>query len=94
MTLNNCNFTDNSIKEGGLIFNRATLYMDKCRIRNSIDDLEEFIISYPNAKGTIINYGAAYITNSNISNIASSSASFVDNYAYLYLKSNYLISSR
>ena len=93
LTLNNCNFTDNSIKEGGLIFNRATLYMDKCRIRNSIDDLEEFIISYPNAKGTIINYGAAYITNSNISNIASSSASFVDNYAYLYLKSNYLNNS-
>ena len=93
LTLNNCNFTDNSIKEGGLIFNRATLYMDKCRIRNSIDDLEEFIISYPNVKGTIINYGAAYITNSNISNIASSSASFVDNYAYLYLKSNYLNNS-
>ncbi|AWX33038.1 hypothetical protein [Methanosphaera sp. BMS] len=93
LTLNNCNFTDNSIKEGGLIFNRATLYMDNCRIRNSIDDLEEFIISYPNAKGTIINYGAAYITNSNISNIASSSASFVDNYAYLYLKSNYLNNS-
>lgn len=93
LTLNNCNFSDNSIRGGGLIFNRATLYMDKCSIRNTITDTEEFIISYPNTKGTIINYGAAYITNSNISNIASSSASFVDNYAYLYLKSNNLNNS-
>lgn len=93
LTLNNCNFTDNSIKEGGLIFNRATLNMDGCSIKNTIKDTEEFIISYPSAKGTIINYGAAYITNSNISAIASSSASFVDNYAYLYLKNNVINNS-
>ncbi|MDO5825598.1 MAG: hypothetical protein Q4Q22_04395, partial [Methanosphaera sp.] len=93
LTLNGCSFTDNSIKEGGLIFNRATLNMDGCNINNTIMDTEEFIIEYPNAKGSIINYGAAYITNSRISNIASGSASFADNYAYLYMKNNTLNNS-
>ena len=93
LTLNNCNFTDCSIREGGLIFNRATLYMQDCIVKNTIKDTEEFIITYPNARGMLTNYGAAYITDSTISNIASSSASLVDNYGYLYLKSNSLNNS-
>ena len=86
LSFNNCTFTDNSIREGGLIFNRATLYMDNCNVANNIKNTEDFILEYPNAKGLITNYGAAYITNTNISNIAASSASFIDNYAYVYLK--------
>lgn len=93
LNLTNCIFSNDCLKSYGLIFNRGNLNVLKCTVNNNITDGDEFITSYPDARGIITNYGAASIKSSKIYNIASSSASFIDNYGYAYISGCNIINS-